>query len=57
MGYVILLWHSLSLPYNYYARFVYLARISGFEALWEIRVVKDKRDSFFQIIMIYLQLT
>ena len=26
-------------------RFVYLVRISGFEALWETRVVKYKRDS------------
>ena len=27
------------------ARFVYLVRISGFDALWETRVVKYKRDS------------
>ena len=54
MGYVILLWHSLSLPYNYYRihltskeRFM----VTKYTNLKNIRGMTDFSDQFRKIIM------
>ena len=51
MGYVILLWHSLSLPYNYFAEGMVGVVPLAQEDLWKLS--SDKREVFFLFIAIY----